>query len=310
MAIALDGDRYSYQALSNSAKSDLDAGINNALDKIDKRDFEYLLRVLGESKELLKTINPRSEGVKDFSNSEISLRRSLKGALIENQLEQDKDFEPKKRQNAENMSPFTNIYTTNYDLTSYWVLQELISYRKNLNLREHLDELSPTFAKNNESERRFRFLHGALYIFHHGLKGAKKVTKSEGNRPLLHQIKEMWKNSEEPMLVMGGLAQQEMVLILENDYLKHCYECLQKECGTLLVFGHSMGESDSHLLDAICRSKLEKVWLPVYEESDRERAKVWFERLREYDKNVRLYNAKNMNWWNSKLWDEAGLSDS
>ncbi|MBS1712055.1 MAG: DUF4917 family protein [Armatimonadetes bacterium] len=309
MAIALDGDRYSYHALSNLAAINLDDGTKKALSKIENGDVEQLLKYLGESKDWLRIIKPDSSGVEDFSNSEHCVRRSLKGALIENQTENTKEFECKKQLNAENMSPFKNIYTTNYDLTSYWVLQELIGYRKERKLLEHLDEFSPKFSIKEALNPRFRFLHGALHIFTSGKSGAKKVRRSRGGQSLLPQIKEMWKNNEEPVLVMGGLAQQKQELIAGNDYLKHCYNCLCQESGTMLVFGLSMGESDSHLLEALCDSKLSLVWLPIYDASDRVRAKVWFKRLRDTGKDVRFYNARNMNWWTSKLWDEAGLTD-
>jgi hypothetical protein len=54
-----------------------------------------------------------------------------------------------------------------------------------------------------------------------------------------------------PLLITEGSARDKLRAIEENDYLSHVYDTL-KDCSTpMLVFGHSLGEQDRHLLDAI-----------------------------------------------------------
>ena len=42
-----------------------------------------------------------------------------------------------------------------------------------------------------------------------------------------------------------------MRVVIESDYLSFAYKCLEEYQGPLVVFGHSLGEEDVHLVKAL-----------------------------------------------------------
>jgi len=51
-------------------------------------------------------------------------------------------------------------------------------------------------------------------------------------------------------------------------YLRHAYQELRRCNGSLFIFGHSAGEKDKHIYDAIASSQIGKIYFCVHRPQD------------------------------------------
>jgi Domain of unknown function (DUF4917) len=77
------------------------------------------------------------------------------------------------------------------------------------------------------------------------------------------------KGSELPLIVAEGTAKQKIAKIRSAPYLNHCFETLASLSGNLIIFGHRISDNDAHIYEAICRSRLKKVFYCVHNPDQR-----------------------------------------
>lgn len=72
-------------------------------------------------------------------------------------------------------------------------------------------------------------------------------------------------NGEEtvPLFVAEGNAEDKLSTIKSSDYLSFAYGEFAKHKGSLVIFGHGLGESDQHILDAIRKAKPGKIAISI-----------------------------------------------
>lgn len=124
------------------------------------------------------------------------------------------------------------------------------------NSREDLD-FSPTNTDLWYERIPVYYLHGALFI--HQLPDGKTV-KARGTErpgdpwgtytPLLH-VDFDYRDSEFPLFVTEGNANQKAQAISRSDYLNFAYQQFAAFDGPLVAYGQRLGSRDQHLVDAI-----------------------------------------------------------
>jgi hypothetical protein len=94
-------------------------------------------------------------------------------------------------------------------------------------------------------------MHGALHLVVEGTGVTRKLTKSA--QTLLDQFGKPIAGDPEarPLLISEASARDKLRAIEGDDYLAFAYEQLENAPGPLVVFGHSLGEQDRHLIDAV-----------------------------------------------------------
>jgi hypothetical protein len=137
------------------------------------------------------------------------------------------------------------IYTTNYDLLAYWAIMSREPRIKDFfwNPGGEFDALNV----GRGSSSCILYLHGALHLFQDPRTGgAGKRTAAAGN--LLQQGRSKRAGT---LLVSEATSQEKLRSIRQSDYLSFAYRELADDSGSLVVFGHSLGEQDRHLVDVI-----------------------------------------------------------
>jgi hypothetical protein len=76
------------------------------------------------------------------------------------------------------------------------------------------------------------------------------------------------KRKELPLFVSEGKTIQKTASIKFVPYLSHCYNKLISTSGSLFVYGHSASPGDAHIYDAICLSKITKVFFFVHKPTE------------------------------------------
>lgn len=161
----------------------------------------------------------------------------------------------------ETLSQYRYIYSTNYDLLPYW---SIMSEGNGVGFKDFFwnkDELSierqnPYFDISNtnvfEDATRIYYLHGALHIYRDPKTGRTHKLKNRINSNLLDI-------SEVPLFITEGSSADKLKAIRNSDYLLFSYDQFLNHSAPLVVFGHSLSNSDSHLLDAIRKSACKKI---------------------------------------------------
>jgi hypothetical protein len=151
------------------------------------------------------------------------------------------------------------IFTTSYDLLAYWAMGRQGGYRFFCDFfwgGREANEFDPDDCEAWDGRTPIYYLHGALHLIVSGEGITRKVNKRdlrEGEEEILELFDSEVPDDPEarPLLVTEGSSSDKLQKIERNAYLCHAYEALEDDDGSLLVFGHSLGKQDQHLIEAI-----------------------------------------------------------
>ncbi|OTQ88449.1 hypothetical protein BG30_00055 [Bacillus subtilis subsp. subtilis] len=162
-----------------------------------------------------------------------------------------------------------NIFTTNYDLLSYWALLKLKDKPLNRNTRDgfffrNTSDRTLTFQPDTFEENHLKLfhLHGALHFYEDQGEIIKVKAKSEY---LLSEIKQKYESGYFPVYVSEGVSEKKLAQIHSNYYLSYCYNSFVGIEGGITILGQGLNpDYDKHLIDAIIRSKVKYIAFGVY----------------------------------------------
>jgi len=142
------------------------------------------------------------------------------------------------------------VCSTNYDLLIYWAIMArqgagFVDYFWGSDNRFDLADVSTSFAKT-----RVLYLHGGLHLVRDADGSARKRVVA-GPSNLIDSFRQA---DDVPLFVSEGTARDKLRAIRRSDYLSFAYETLVAEADSLVVFGHRLGEQDSHIRNALRRA--------------------------------------------------------
>jgi hypothetical protein len=141
---------------------------------------------------------------------------------------------------------FESIYCTNYDLLPYWaMMQDQDAFRDYL-WSDHFN-MADTGIWGKKTK--VHFLHGGLHLCQ-GSNGETFKRKAEGGRNLLDSFG-TYGRSVTPLFISEGSADDKLISIRKSDYLTFMFSQFVQDPAPLVIFGHSLGETDQHIVDAI-----------------------------------------------------------
>jgi hypothetical protein len=147
----------------------------------------------------------------------------------------------------------TAIFSTSYDLLVYWAIVHGDDYEQFCDCfwANERNEFDPEDCDVWHDYTPIYYMHGALHLVVDGSGATRKLVK--GDERLLDQFGKPIEDDPEarPLLISEGSPRDKLRAIEGNDYLAHIYETFKETSDPLLVFGHSLGEQDQHLIDAI-----------------------------------------------------------
>ena len=299
-----------YENILNECISRVDGQLKTFLEQAKNDnlvDLEQLLQILVSSKNCLPHVQPMYSSLVDHGKesleSDISM---LKNTIID--ILTDEKFHPAPSKIFIDKSDYVNtcianlkvtdrIFTTNYDLILYWLINnpdksgyKLISKFKDGFLPDEkykieLQEIkSEGFAEAKKHLYGFpstnngvnvMFLHGALHILSCMNRAYKIVKASETLR--LSEIKQkLQENYSEldNLLVFEGNAYDKLTEIATNSYLIKANDKLSTMTGSMFIYGSNLSESpeqhnDMHIWDRIINSKIDRLFISTSEHGDK-----------------------------------------
>lgn len=249
--------------------------VNNGLSERAQRvfeglgtnNFEGVMRLLSDSHWVARTYGLVHGDTSDMLADLEVVKRALVEAITGSHLPHTGSVTVERKEAAAAFfGRYHNVFTTNYDLLAYWVVMNEGHPRYKDGFAEDPDEPDAphvVFAFHVGNDRGLYYLHGGLHLF--VLDGL--VTKHCWNRagvPLTTSIRTGLDEGRFPLFVAEGLPEKKLEQINRSSYLSYAFGKLMRIEGPLVVFGSSLGPSDSHLVEALAGNrKLGQVYLSV-----------------------------------------------
>lgn len=246
--------------------------LNEDLEKIfeyfNTSDFEFILRMLWHANKINESLTIQEEKTKLAYDT-------IKNALIQsvrtNHPKISKiDINLPKIWNY--LSQYSEIYSLNYDLLIYWALllgnESLGTHFKDCfisgEFKSDWEELRKPYGSAKNVSLVF-YPHGNLAL-ETDILGLEKKVKTQKQIDLLDTIFERWNQGLSiPLFVSEGTSTQKLNTIKRSNYLTEIYyNAFSKISGNLLIYGWSLSEQDTHLINALNSETISKICISVF----------------------------------------------
>jgi hypothetical protein len=264
--------------------------------RLGTNNFEGIMRLLEDSHWVAAQYELIKEDTSPMLEDLEIIKKTLIRAIAESHLEQPGDIdEDRKTCAARFLEPYKIVFTTNYDLLLYWVVMSLGDpppfqdcFRAD---EDDPDAHYLVFAERLGDSRGILFLHGALHFYLSGGELRKHSWIRSGRR-LTELVRDGLNRGQYPLFIAEGSPEKKLEQIQGNGYLWYALEKLRTIQSPLVIFGHSLGESDQHILNAIARNrKLSEIYVGLHGEPDsRSNQKIRAAAQRLTDVRARLSN--------------------
>jgi hypothetical protein len=239
--------RFGYTSLFETAShgdgAQLSAADISLFDRMETRNFEVVLSALAISKSVSAALE---QPLEPFSEREESIRQALIRAVHAVHVPWTSVPDAHLDRIAAELSAYSSVYCTNYDLTLYWSLM-----RDPRAFRDYFwsEKFDITNTEVWGKKTKVHFLHGGLHLYRRPNGQTLKRSAASGQN-LLDLFGTPYHDAM-PLFISEGTAQEKLASIYRSDYLSFVFARLAQDAGPLVIFGHSLGNSDRHLVDAI-----------------------------------------------------------
>ena len=272
-SIAQVGKSLTYSDLLEISGLDENSSLRKVFYNFDTVDFEKAIEYLYTAAKVAQSYGKKIEEQQYLAGAK-EVREQLIEAI---QAAHPPDFDsiPPREINScgDFLKKFSNIFTLNYDLLLYWVLNNLRApglispqgFNDGFGLGAKKNGLQGPFS--TKAHCNVYNVHGGLHLFQRHDDDVYKAIANTGAN-LLNSIETIISQQFQlPLYVAEGTSKQKLAKIRSIPYLNHCLEELQGLSGTLFIFGHSGDGNDEHIYDAIFKSNIHMLYYCVYDEN-------------------------------------------
>ena len=244
---------FRYGSLYEAAvKEGLSERAKKVFDRLGTNNFEGVMKLLDDSHwvaEIYKLVG-NSSGMRE--DLEV-IKKTLIKVLSKSHLPTPNDIIDDRKASAVHfLEPYKIVFTTNYDLLLYWVAMfagDPPPFEDCFRADEDEPELPYlVFSQRLGDHKGILYLHGALHLYLSGGELRKHSWVRTGKR-LTELIQEGLAKGEYPLFVAEGTPEKKLDQIQGNGYLWYALEKLRTIQSPLVLFGHSLGVSDGHILN-------------------------------------------------------------
>ena len=270
-SIACRNDIFRYDSLFEQADfKNLNSNIRKIFEMLNTKDFEVVMKHLKYTVDILKIYNPRNSAlIEQLKEDAIELKNILVSAIANSHPENPSEILESEYECCKLfLANFHNCYTLNYDLLLYWTFmhyQETRELHSDDGFRTpdsgHCDFVSWDIEKT-DGQNLF-YLHGALHIFDAGAELQKYTWVNTGIR-LIEQIRAALDDDKFPLFVSEGSSLEKTEKIMHSNYLSRGLRSFSHITGSLFVYGHSLAENDSHILNLIAKGKIQMLFVSLF----------------------------------------------
>jgi hypothetical protein len=305
-SIALFPERFTYKSLLQQAK---DEGLFAATPELEEAfailnttDFETVLSALISMRKLIHLYAGDPHANTKIAEHAEHLKHALVQAIAGKHPERLNEISEEKFESVRTfLLNFSGkalakpgcIYTLNYDLLLYWSLlhepgpvwngttmvapPEEALMEHDDGFRSPPDDYDAPYVtwdiESGSNKQNIHYLHGGLHLFDAGDELQKFCWERSGI-PLMDQIHEALDSNRFPMFVSEGSSASKLRKILHSGYLTRSLKSFAGVCAAaqnnLFIYGHSLAESDEHILQLIERGKCKAIYVSIFGDPDSE----------------------------------------
>lgn len=243
--------KFAYPSLYDIASKEEGAYLTDQdkslFERFRTRNFEAVLSALATSKAVANALGQDQDVLKE---RERSIRAALIKAVHAIHIPWLDIEEEIFDLVCSELLQYSSVYSTNYDLLIYWsMMRDLDEFRDYLWGQEF--DIADTEVWGKKTK--VHFLHGGLHLYRRP-NGQTLKRQATGNRNLLDLFATPFKGAV-PLFISEGSAQEKLASIYRSDYLSFVFSCLANDYEPMVIFGHALGDSDQHIVDAIGRHR-------------------------------------------------------
>ena len=255
-SIALKPDIFTYEALYNDANFESVPHAEAIFDALGTRDFESVIKVLVDMSQVLTAYEDVPAGlIKQIEGDADLIKTILVNAIASRHPDRPHHVSGEEYAACRQfLSHFidSKIFTLNYDVLLYWTLMHEDVDELNLKCDDGFrapedDPDAPYVTWQDSQSPSIYFLHGALHLFDGGHE-LQKYTWSRTDIPIVEQIRTALDENRFPLFVSEGHSIAKLTKIMHSAYLAKAVRSLESIQHNLFIFGHSLDESDNHIL--------------------------------------------------------------
>lgn len=277
--------------------------------EFDTCDFELILRLVWHAKLVNKhlgIIDPKIDSAyKNIKNALIEVVKEVhcEHAEIFDQLPQLYQFTKR----------FRTIVSLNYNLILYWILMYgnkhedghkfKDCFQTNRLFRDNWQDLRNPIRREREVTLAF-YQHGNLSIFRNAKNIENKLQRGDFES-LLEGITSQWNDEKIPLFVAEGTGTKKLESIKSSPYLSTVFHevlsGLIAENSNLVIYGWSLGEQESHLVQQIFKNKIvAKVAISTYSQDQDECHRI-YRLIKGISPNIEVefFDSKSSGCWNN-----------
>ena len=256
---------FQYVSLFNDADFTVEA--RGVFDELDTTNFETVLECVHHARLVAQALREPTDVVDQLY---AGVRDTLFETVVSAHVAWDHFPEEAHRAIAHELNGFRSVFTTNYDLCLYWSqLQE----GRQVDLVDFMWNSGWTFAPSNVEVRSGRatpiyYLHGAVHLWQDeaGLNG--KWTSADSGNLLDLASKYPADSGRRPLFVSEGTSKAKVRSIQRSAYLAFCRDTLTENESNTLVFGHSLSDTDRHVIDALDAGRPRTIAVSLFPSGD------------------------------------------
>lgn len=276
---ACRNDIFSYVSLFDRADFGALPLAQQAFEILGTTDFEAVMRALQAASKLVELYGGDQHLAARIEQDAIALREVMVQAIAENHPDHPAEITDEQyRACREFLSNFESFYTLNYDLLLYWALMHTeiepeVKCDDGFRTPDEGEAEYVTWEPEKAIKQVVHYLHGGLHIFDERGE-VQKYTWSQTGIRLIEQIRSALSQNKFPIIVAEGETAQKEERIWHSGFLHKAYRSFVSIGGVLVVYGHGMNPNDEHILEAIAKSKVQRVYVGIYgdpESSDNQR---------------------------------------
>lgn len=225
------------------------------------RNFERVLSALSTA---VLVQNALGQEVGHLTDRIESIRLALIAAVHSVHVGRNLVGEEKLEAVRNELLKYKSVFLTNYDLLCYWAIMQNPNGFCDYFFAGEVFDVSNTEIWGKRTS--IHFLHGGLHLYRRPNGRTIKRAAAAGQNLLDLFGTEF--GGAIPLFVSEGTSADKLGSIYRSDYLSFLFNQFSADDGPLVVFGNSLGESDSHLVDVLSSAPDRTVAISVRNEGD------------------------------------------
>ena len=224
--------------------------ITSLFKEFDSYNFEIILEHLESTERVCKALNINHDRISKNKNL---IKQGLIDSINRIHPTPDQIKLEQIRKVAEQIKEFDQIFTTNYDLFSYYLILESKKFGDYFYFENYSDNRFKLFNSGDElNNNHIYYLHGALFLFDKSI-NTLKIKRDENW--LIEVITKEITSDNYPLFISEGTHEMKLKAIQSNNYLSYCFRHLKEnKSKKMVVFGQSLSNQDLHIVQAIDNS--------------------------------------------------------